>query len=207
MTRYSPWITDGDDVDFAPGSSLPPHFTYWRYPHPGAFAVSPPDSPFTLQVKPSLENLTGHDGASAPKQGHSFVGRRQEHTLFTYSVDLDYSPSTIGEEAGVTVFLQQDRHIDMGLALLTPNELYLRVRGMSSSDLPSHRTILPSAWVGETLHLEIKAFNWTHYSFSAGPANAMSQLQTLAYYPNSAVSDGFTGMSYLLPPLALLTRD
>lgn len=81
----------------------------------------------------------------------------------------------------------------MGLALLTPNELYLRVRGMSSSDLPSHRTILPRAWVGETLHLEIKAFNWTHYSFSAGPANAMSQLQTLAYYPNSAVSDGFTG--------------
>lgn len=140
-------------------------------------------------------------------QGHSFVGRRQEHTLFTYSVDLDYSPSTIGEEAGVTVFLQQDRHIDMGLTLLTPNELYLRVRGMSSSDLPSHRTILPRAWVSETLHLEIKAFNWTHYSFSAGPENAMTQLQTIAYYPNSAVSDGFTGTSYLLPPLALLTRD
>lgn len=155
----------------------------------------PPDNPFTLQVKPSRENLTGYDGASAPKQGQSFLGRRQEHSLFTYSVDLNFSPSSVGEEAGVTVFLQQDRHIDMGLALLSPNGLYIRVRGMSNFDLPSHQTPLPQAWIGETLHLEIKAFNWTHYSFSAGPADAMSQLETFAYYPNSVVSSGFTGMS------------
>lgn len=189
---HSPWISDGDDIDFAPGSALPLHFTYWRFPDADSYIISPPDHPYTLQINPSVANLT-FTGKAAPPQGVSFLGRRQQETLFTYSVDLDYSPTTINEEAGVTVFLQENANLEMGVVLLDANTPYLRVQGFSTATVPNYQAPLPSAWINQTLHLEIKALNWTHYSFSAGPANSMAQMKTLAYAANSAVSAGFTG--------------
>lgn len=41
--------------------------------------------------------------------------------------------------------------------------------------------------------MEIKAFNLTHYSFAAGPADAYSQMQTFGYGLAADVSYGFTG--------------
>jgi beta-xylosidase len=191
--RFSPWISDGDEIDFAPGTTLPPHFTNWRFPHADSYVISPPNHPYTVQINPSVANLTFTDGKSAPPEGVSFLGRRQQDTLFTYSVNMDYSPTAINEEAGVTVFLQENAHLEMGVVLLEANTPYLRVKGASTVAVPKYQTPLPSAWMNQTLHLEIKAVNWTHYSFSAGPLSSMSQINTLAYAANSAVSAGFTG--------------
>lgn len=41
--------------------------------------------------------------------------------------------------------------------------------------------------------MEIKAFNVTHYAFSAGPADARSQMVTVGVAPASVVSCCFTG--------------
>lgn len=54
-------------------------------------------------------------------------------------------------------------------------------------------TPVPTNWTGKPLAMEIKAFNLTHYSFSAGPADAMSMMQTIGYGNASLVSYGFTG--------------
>ncbi|KAL3488041.1 glycosyl hydrolase [Aspergillus germanicus] len=190
-----PWVGGDDDVDFAPGSSLPRHFTYWRFPRAKDYEISPNDRPYTLKLNPSIANLT-YDGASAPPGGQSFLGRAQEHTLFTFSVDMDYSPRAGNQEAGVTVFLQQNQHVEMGVVVSgSDNQPYLRVRGVSAVKQPPEYSIpLPGTWIGEKLHLEIKAFNFTHYSMSAGPANARSQMKTLAYV-NNAIFGGrsFTG--------------
>ncbi|KIA75762.1 Glycoside hydrolase [Aspergillus ustus] len=194
-----PWISDGDDIDFAPGSSLPRHLTYWRIPSPDSYTISPNDHPYTLQLDPSWANLTGLNAKSAPASGVSFLGRRQQDTLFTFSVDLSYTPRSSNEEAGVTVFLQQNKHVDLGIVRLSDNKPYLRVRGISTGadavPLPSYEAALPSGWAGQPLHLEIQALNFTHYSLSAGPASARSEMQTLAYPVNSALSWGFTGTS------------
>ncbi|POS79189.1 beta-xylosidase [Diaporthe helianthi] len=215
-----PFIDQGDDVDFAPGSALPAHFTYWRYPNQDSFAVSPDGHPNTLRLSPSKLNLTALNGnyAGPDLGGQTFVGRRQQDTLFTYRVDLDYAPVGVEEEAGVSVFLTQNHHLDMGVVLLPasesttafpgttgsdsepvddPAELIpqVRFRGISSVAVPETVVApVPSAWRGSPLGLEIKAINMTHYSFSVGPSDSRSLMQTLVTSSSDAVSWGFTGV-------------
>ncbi|CAA7260874.1 unnamed protein product [Cyclocybe aegerita] len=208
-----PFINEGDNIDFGPGSKIPAHFTYWRFPITDSFTISPPDHPNTLRVKPSRLNLTALNGNYAGPEGQSFVGRRQQDTLFTYSVDIDFAPKVLEEEAGVSVFLTQNHHLDMGIVMLpgtsstmpfpgtnltqapsTELAPHFRFRGESYVPVPAPViTPVPTAWMNRRLTLEIKAFNKTHYSFSAGPAGAKSQMQTVAAVSNDPVSWGFTG--------------
>ncbi|PSR79967.1 arabinofuranosidase [Coniella lustricola] len=211
-----PWIDEGDDFNFPPGSDLPPHFTYYRFPNASSFAVSPDAGHAnTLRLLPSSSNLTGLDGTSA-LGGQTFVGRRQQDTLFTYRATLvEYAPTEVGEEAGVTAFLTQDHHLDLGVVVSpslssssSANEsstgdaepvLQLRYRGISAVAVPAPVvTPLPDAWLGKPLVFEIKAPNETHFAFSVGLAcedgdGDEEELQTIVYVPNNALSYGFTG--------------
>ncbi|RYP03931.1 hypothetical protein DL765_010365 [Monosporascus sp. GIB2] len=209
-----PFILKGDEVDFEAGSTLPAHFTHWRFPRPESFTVSPSEQPNSLRIKPSRLNLTALNGNYAGPEGQSFVGRRQQDTLFTYSVNLDFRPSSLEEEAGVSVFLTQNHHLDLGVVMLPSNSStatfpysgngmtrrsgtlipHLRFRGESYVPVPDNIIApLPEAWIGRTLRLEIRASNMTHYSLSAGPADAMSQTRTILDVSNEPVSWGFTG--------------
>lgn len=105
--RCSPLVDQGDnDIQFLPGSELPPHFLHWRIPVKEDYIISPEGHEGYLGLRPSKLNLTGIDGNSAIG-GQTFVGRRQVDSLFTYRVTLDYSPKSIREEAGITLFLTQ----------------------------------------------------------------------------------------------------
>ncbi|CAJ2505183.1 Uu.00g125770.m01.CDS01 [Anthostomella pinea] len=213
-----PFIDEGDAIDFEPGSELPAHFTYWRYTIAESYTISPPGHPNTLRLSPSSLNLTALDGNYAGPSGQTLVGRRQQDTLFTYSVNLDFEPAAIEDEAGVTVFLTQNHHLDLGFAMLPANSSTMafpgtnstlntnstelipqfRFRGISYIPVPDDVIApIPAAWVGRTLKLEIRASNMTHYSLSAGPADAMSEMKTILDVSNDAVSWGFTGKSFL----------
>ncbi|KAK1640103.1 glycosyl hydrolase [Colletotrichum phormii] len=206
---------EGDAFDFAPNSAIPDHLTYWRFPIESSYTVSPPERPNSLRLTPSKLNLTALNGNYAGPEGQTFIGRRQQDTLFTYSVELDFQPTKEEEEAGVTVFLTQNHHLNLGVVLLpasastqafpgqnpttggSPSELKLhfRFRGISYVPVPADIVApVPEDWVGKPLSLEIKAVNMTHYSFSAGPAGAASQAKTIVYASNDAVSWGFTGV-------------
>ncbi|KAI0888296.1 glycoside hydrolase family 43 protein [Annulohypoxylon maeteangense] len=208
-----PIITEGDTIDFEPESTLPAHFTHWRFPIPESYTISPPDHPNTLKLNPSKLNLTALNGNYAGPDGQTFVGRRQQDTLFTYSVDLDFAPTSLEEEAGVSVFLTQNHHLDLGVVLLPANastasfgntdlptnssELIpqLRFRGISYVPVPDDVIVpIPEAWSDKRLRLEIKAHNMTHYSMSAGPADALSQMRTILDVSNAPVSWGFSGV-------------
>jgi len=128
---------------------------------------------------------------------------------------MDYAPSSSEEEAGVTVFLTQNHHLDLGVVMLPSNASTLKFPGSSTTDTTDSSSNLipqlrfrgvsytpvpdpvivpvPQAWIGRTLRLEIKASNMTHYSFSAGPANALSEMQTVISVSNQPVSYAFTG--------------
>lgn len=216
-TSPSPFITEGDTIDFEPGSDLPAHFTYWRYPIPESYAVSPRGKPNTLRLLPSKLNLTALNGNYAGPSGQTFVGRRQQDTLFTFSVDLDFSPDAGSREAeaGVSAFLTQNHHLDLGVVMLPATsstgafpgaELDLatrdaaelipqfRFRAFSYVPVPADIVVpVPTSWLGAPLRLEIRASNVTHFAFSAGPADALSQMRTLLEASNEAVSWGFTG--------------
>nr|XP_036586150.1 Non-reducing end alpha-L-arabinofuranosidase BoGH43A 7 [Colletotrichum truncatum]KAF6796557.1 Non-reducing end alpha-L-arabinofuranosidase BoGH43A 7 [Colletotrichum truncatum] len=214
-----PWIRLGkverDAVNFVPGSALPAHFTHWRYPIESSYSVSPPEYPNSLRLAPSNLNLTALNGNYAGPSGLTFVGRRQQDTLFTYGVTIDFAPTMEEEEAGVSSFLTQNHHFDLGLVLLPasartqefpgrnlsansdPDELKLhfRFRAMSYTSVPADVVApVPSEWLATPLRLEIKAANMTHYTFSAGPAGAASQMKTIVSASNAALSWGFTGV-------------
>ncbi|KAF2842605.1 glycoside hydrolase family 43 protein [Patellaria atrata CBS 101060] len=199
LDGHGPWVGEPDVIDFEPGSGIPSHFLYWRLPIESSYTVSPQEHPRSLRVRPSKLNLTAYDGNYAGAGGQSFIGRRQTDTLFTWSVDMDFSPNVRDEEAGMSVFLTMNHHIRLGVVLLPSDNStsltpHFRFHAISYIPTPPTTTYpVPAAWVDKKLHLEIKAFNLTHYSFSAGPASSMSEMRTIAYAGADIVSWGFTG--------------
>lgn len=192
------WVDQPDRVDFAPGSAIPAHFVYWRYPKTENFVVSPEGYPNTLRLTPSFYNLTGTPEFK-PDDGLTLVMRRQTDTLFTYGVDISFDPEMDGEEAGVTVFLTQEQHIDMGIVLLQ-NDLSFRFRveGRGNYDglLPGQTISVPKEWQADTIRLEIQAVNDTTYAFSAAPSRNLGHKRVIGWADTRIVSGGtgrFTG--------------
>ena len=218
VSGSGPFINAPDNYTFPSGSTIPLHFTYWRLPVSQNYVVSPPEQPNSLRLTSSVLNLTGYDGNYAAT-GQTLIGRRQVDSFFTYGIDLTFSPTAAEQEAGVSVFLVQSHHIDLGVVLL-PNTTspttpgtnfsgqnttalapYFRFRTTTSSTIPlvGPELIVPvnATWLQPgkplTLRMEIQACNLTHYAFSAGPVEAQHEMQVIGYGEAAAVSYGFTG--------------
>ena len=209
-----PFVEEPDIIDFAPGSAIPPHFLHWRFPAEGAFAVSPPGHPNSLRLRPARANLTSSsEFGLTPKL--SLIMRVQTDTLFSYSADLvSFEPDQLEEEAGVTVFLSQTQHLDLGVVLLStsntvsvrPNQLapHLRFRitaltGNFNMTLPPPVVKpIPEDWLGAPIRLQIDAINETHYALSAASSKDPQQSQLMGVAPATILSGGdgqFTGKS------------
>ncbi|KAE8442975.1 hypothetical protein EG329_002513 [Mollisiaceae sp. DMI_Dod_QoI] len=197
-------VTAGEHLKFKPNSTIPPEFVHWRFPINGSYVISPPGHNNTLQLTSSIANLTGSDGRSAEPLGQTFLGRRQVDTFFTFSSTFDVaSVKTQDQEVGVTVFLDQLHHYDLGLVML-PNSTnstkvspHLRLRGITTVPAfvsPDIAVIpMPSAWAGQHITFEIKASNITHYTFSARPKGTYSQTLDIGFAPGLGLTWGFTG--------------
>ena len=176
-----PFVSDPDVYDFQANSTIPKNLIHWRVPRSGAFKTTPAG----LQITPSRANLTGIPFAPVElsgQRGLSFIGRRQTDTLFTYSVDLVSTPSSAGQEAGITVFLTQVNHIDLSVVYLaspnttsgTAGQLSLRLR-IETANVPipaPEPTIIPvpTSWNTSTIRLQISTPNNATYELSAMPA-------------------------------------
>jgi hypothetical protein len=174
-----PFVSDNDAYDFSAGSKIPKHMLYWRVPREGAVSTTAKG----LQIVPSRNNMTGTPRSTTTpelsgRQGLSFIARRQTHTLFTYSVDLTFSPKSPNQEAGVSVFLTQLNHLDLGVVLLpgpaacSPPVLSLRFRGIGTGTAPPEKIVpVPAGWAeAGPIRLQIQTANATHYNLSAMPA-------------------------------------
>jgi len=167
-----PFNSDPDVYDFTKGSVIPKNLVYWRLPRKNTFSVTSQG----LSIIPSRNNLTGtpfsNDELSG-QRGLAFIGRRQTDTLFTFSVDLSFNPQVVDQEAGITIFLTQVNHIDLGVVLLKGDkdedpQLSLRFRAAGNGTAPPPRIIpMPRSWGNTNIRLQIEANNATHYELSA----------------------------------------
>ncbi|KAF2228309.1 putative xylan 1,4-beta-Xylosidase [Elsinoe ampelina] len=164
------WVKDGDDYNFT-SSSLPLHFTHFRLPPPDFYTIRDGG----LIVAPSKSNLTGGATFNPNVDRIAFIGRRQTDTLFTYDVDLDFTPSVEGEEAGVTLFLTQTQHADLGVVYLDAKpQVRFRVTAIgadqATNDPAGYERIiaLPEGVGGKTVRLQIQAVSETTYEFGIG---------------------------------------
>ncbi|RMZ43285.1 hypothetical protein AFCA_009291 [Aspergillus flavus] len=193
------FVNEPDHVTFAPGDSIPSHFLYWRYPETSNFAVSPQDHPNTLRLTPSLYNITGN-ASSTPEEGITLLTRRQTDTLFTYSVDIAFDPQVPDEEAGVTLFLTQLQHVDLGLVLLESQNgtsspaFQLRTEGHGNYEgsLPGRIVSVPEGWRGEPIRFQIQAVSDTQYEFSVASVKTPAQ-RAVVGYADSRIVSGDTG--------------
>ena len=111
-------VDANDDVDFAPNTSVPPHFLHWRIPQKNNYVVSPPNHSNSLALHSSMLNLTGFDGDSSLGRGQTFISRRQSHTRFSFSVEVDWSElARDSEETGISIFQDQSQHFDIGIVM------------------------------------------------------------------------------------------
>ncbi|KAK3676797.1 hypothetical protein LTR78_003574 [Recurvomyces mirabilis] len=156
----------------------------------------------TLQVVPSLANLTGQQGGSdllAGVDGVSFVGRRQSHTLFDFSADLNFAPQSFEGEAGITVFYTQMQHIDLGVGLVNdtaPHEgsWQLLLRSTNQTSTVSF-TPIPADWPRDgvcRIRLRVQSANDTTYRFPASLVSNPSSLVIMGYASTEVVTAELT---------------
>ncbi|KAK7917396.1 xylosidase : arabinofuranosidase [Apiospora marii] len=220
-----PVVGEADAVDFAPGTAIPHHWIYWRAPFDAnTFAISEADHPNTLRIKASRANLTANAAFNASVEGLSAVFRRQEHSYFNFSVAL-HLPSesgagrTDGDEFGVSNFLNQDQHVDIGVVYLPPQgrnttsktttraiglQPYFRVRANSVRYAPVPEPVItpvPSAWVKDdaVVRLRISPRNESHYEvFASRGDDDNSKAVSLAVYTTALLSGDGAGTGGLL---------
>jgi hypothetical protein len=222
-----PYVDADDNIDFKPGSSIPRHFLFWRYPNKDSFTVSPAERPRSLRLSPSKSNITGPgtpEGTTDADPAITLITRVQSHTYFSYSVDISFAPTKLGEEAGVTLFLTQYQHIDLGVILLpfsSPHhsaspkpalEPYIRFQTTHLDDLntPATQNVsVPETVVralpcsrGEEIkaRLQIQAVDDTHYTLSATLLHSGKKFEFERKVETVLVSGGtgrFTGESIL----------
>ncbi|KAI9793413.1 MAG: hypothetical protein M1816_000305 [Peltula sp. TS41687] len=208
---YSP-----DIIDFEPGSNIPEHFGYWRWPVSESYVVSPPDHPNMLQLNPSSFSISAGAknitlGYLAPNLNLSLIMRRQTDTLFQYNVDVSFRPELDGEEAGVTLYLNQVQNMALGIVMLpmsnTTNSTastlapYLRfivsgLGGLETNIPPPLVTPVPASWLADPVRLYIRAENETYYTFSAASSSKPYETIYMGTAPATIVSGGtgdFTG--------------
>ncbi|KFX89979.1 hypothetical protein V490_06721 [Pseudogymnoascus sp. VKM F-3557] len=209
-----PFLEDPDIIDFSPGSDLPAHFVHWRFPPKDAFTVSPHGHPGTLRIRPSVANLTSSAPLTATEE-MSLVMRVQADTRFAFSVDVvGFKSEKEEEETGVTAFLTQTQHLDLGIVMLPTSErdhngnkkldLHLRFRvtnipsaaGNFKGEIPTVVKALPKGWEGAPIRLHIDAVNATHYSLSARSVKEPRKVELMGIAPATILSGGdgpFTG--------------
>jgi len=154
-----PFNSDPDVYDFAAGKPIPRNLVYWRVPREGAFTTTDKG----LQVVLGRNDLSGSPGGSENgARAISFIGRRQTHSLFTFSVDLSFAPQAAGQEAGVTAFLTQSATVQLGVVLVGSQPTFrFTASGKSNS------SAVPASWASKPIRLQIQMATPTKYTFAA----------------------------------------
>lgn len=165
-------INEPEHLTFAPGSDIPKNLLYWRLPDESSYAVSPEGHPHTLRLRPSAYGPSYN--TSSVTDPITFIARRQTDTLFSFSVDLEFAPSSPNVEAGVSLFLTQEQHVDLSIAHLSHSRiLQLKTYGRGNYDGPLRNVTvdIPTNWGNKTVSLSVEAVDDETYLFSASLAS------------------------------------
>ncbi|KAI3553736.1 arabinofuranosidase [Colletotrichum abscissum] len=200
------WINEPDVVDFTPGSEIPRHFIFWRPPKTDLFRVSPEGHANTLQISPSPVNLSATPEFNPEQDGLGFIARKQSATLFNYTVDVSFQPKVENEEAGISVFLTQFQHIDLGIvnlpacsnqSLVPKFRFKVEASGKPNITVPEIALVtVPKAWRSEPIKLSVSAISDSKYVFGAAPASRPEEYLEIGSANALIVSGGsgpFTG--------------
>jgi beta-xylosidase len=203
------FISASEAVDFEPGQSLPRDWKYVRAPRrPEDFTVSPPGHFGQLRLTGSASNLTGSTTVNATS-GITLITRLQTSTLFDFSFDLSHDfGSAEGDEAGLTSFKYNDKHVDLGIVNMKQDNgtigKFIRARAtfldLATTTIPDSDVLIdtvlpddvvlpvPERWTNDLVRLRLSSVNATHFEFSAGPASRPSEERSILVFSSTLVT-------------------
>ncbi|KLU86320.1 xylosidase/arabinosidase [Magnaporthiopsis poae ATCC 64411] len=195
-----PFVTDDEDLDFTSLSKIPANLIYWRVPRAESFSLAAGRGLKMVPLRPNITGVVGNDRDLNGQNGLTFIGRRQTHTLFNFSIDLDFTPQKAGQEAGATVFLTQYNHIDISVvgALVfgrTPlvRMLRLRATALEGGTAPAQvQQRVPDSWTGP-IRLTVRAVSLTEYELSASSVGSPGSAAIVLGRVSSQLVSGGTG--------------
>ncbi|CAI6092335.1 unnamed protein product [Clonostachys chloroleuca] len=208
VSQNGPKVDADDQITFKVGVTLPSHFIHHRVPPLNAFTVTDGG----LRIEPSRANLTGDnkhtDMALTGQHGLSFIGRRQTHTVFRFSVDLLFNPHSGGQQAGISVFRSQDEHIDLSIVRMSNktatgscSALFFGLSSISpSTSMEEQLFPVPQGWENGPIRLHVEASNASNYIFSVSRMGKTQEAITLGNVSSGVVS-GRGGVGFFLGSL------
>ncbi|KAJ3960752.1 hypothetical protein N0V92_002592 [Colletotrichum tropicale] len=205
-----PVVGEPDVVDFVAGSEFPSNWVSWRAPFDAAsFAISPADHENTLRLTASRANLTTDLNFDTSTEGVTALFRRQEHTYFNFSVDIQLGfGKSASDEMGISNFGTPDQHADLGIVYLedvsgSAGKLkpYLRVRARSVNAFTAPdptTTPVPEDWLGDAIRLRISPRNESHYEFFASSVGQNGKEEAVGLYSTALLSGDGAGTGGVL---------
>ncbi|MFM9328358.1 glycoside hydrolase family 43 protein [Paenibacillus mesotrionivorans] len=162
---------------------LAPRWNFLRSPDPANWSLSRRSSCLTLYGAPAALNEAGPV---------AFVGRRQQHFVCRIAAQLSFIPQRDGEEAGITVYMNERFHYELAVTLLEGERRLIFRRRLGT--LWKVEKEVP--WFKDTVILTVHA-DKTHYSFgySAGSSEEpVSMGIGECGLLSTEVAGGFTGV-------------
>ncbi|KAK1671291.1 glycosyl hydrolase [Colletotrichum godetiae] len=200
-----PFVGKADVEDFESGSTIPSHWISWRAPfNASSLTVSPQGHEGTLQMTASRANLTRDANFNVTTEGVTSVFRRQEHTFFEFSVDIELGfGKSAGDEVGISNYVNPNQHVDLGIIYqaaesnegdkLEPH-FQLRARSINNSTAPDPRVLpIPQEMLGRAIRVRISPRNETHNEFFVSSVDQAGSEQSLWVFNNALLAgDGAT---------------
>jgi beta-xylosidase len=178
-----PFDSDPDVYDFPANSTIPRNLVYWRVPLPGTFSTTTNG----LEIVPGKNNLQNKFNNTNPaSKAIAFIGRRQTDSTFTFSVDMSFSPTKDGQEAGITAFLTQYANIQLGVTIQN-GSLAFRFNDTAARNV---YTPIPTAWQDKPVRLSIDMSIPSEYIFSASSPSSPASAIQLGKASTAQVSGG-----------------
>jgi xylan 1,4-beta-xylosidase len=161
-------------------------WNFLRNPHPEDWSLA--DRPGWLRLRGSPVSL---DDIASP----AWVGRRQRHFACRATTLLDFDPRRDGEEAGLTVRMNEHHHYEIAVTRLENNRFIIVRRRIGSLPAIVAREKIDAGPVT----LEIKADRDTYtLSYALGEQGSRTLAQGETRYLSTEVAGGFTGVYFAM---------
>lgn len=159
------------------------------------FLRNPNADMWSLQARPGALTLRGSEVTLNEAASPAFVGRRQRHLACEISTQLEFAPNIDGEEAGLSVYMNNRFHYEIALTRMDGVRKIILRRTIGSL----WKVEQEIAYEQETVVLGIHATP-TYYTFSFGnPGGEATVLGTgECSLLSTEVAGGFTGVYFAM---------
>jgi len=178
-----PWPAPQARDDFG-GTCLNLSWNFLRNPHPENWSLT--DRPGWLRLNGSAARL---DDIASP----AFIGRRQRHFDCRVRTLLDFNPRLEGEEAGLTVLMNEKHHYEIAVTRLDGQRCIIVRRRIGSLSMIVSRIAVVDGPVTLGIAAEPLRYRFT-FTLGEGEPRILAEGET--YYLSKEVAGGFTGVYF-----------